>query len=105
MSRSPSRRVVLASVSGLGAALAAAAGLGAFAHSGVAASTAKPHNTAPPSITGVPQEGQRLVGHIGVWSGNPTTFEFFWLRCKNGNCPRIPNANAQTYDLTSANVG
>jgi hypothetical protein len=105
MSRSLSRRVIWASVFALGATLALAAALGGFAGAGSAAATAKPHNTTRPSITGIPREGRRLVGHPGVWTGNPTSFAFFWLRCKSGSCPRIPGATAQTYDLTSADVG
>ena len=72
------------------------------------ASIAKPSNTQPPTITGTPQEGQKLVGQRGEWTGKPTDYNDFWVRCdKNGgSCANISGAtNRDGYILTSADVG
>jgi hypothetical protein len=67
----------------------------------------KPENTSPPSITGTPQEGQKLTADKGAWSGDPTDYDYFWVRCdKNGgSCSNISNATTASYTLTSADVG
>ncbi len=67
-----------------------------------------PTNTSPPTITGTPQEGQTLVGHRGTWTGDPTDYNDYWVRCdKNGgSCANISGATDRTgYTLTSADVG
>jgi hypothetical protein len=88
------------------ASFAVAVGLGVLAGAGVAASSAAPKNTSPPTITGIPQEGHTLKGEKGTWTGNPT-FAFFWMRCDKdgGSCADISGATAKTYTLTSADVG
>jgi hypothetical protein len=67
----------------------------------------KPANTSPPTISGTPQEGQKLTGDKGTWSGRPTDYNYFWMRCdKNGgSCSNISTAHSATYTLTSADVG
>ena len=75
---------------------------------GAAASSAAPTNTDPPTITGTPQEGQTLVGHRGQWSGNPTDYNDYWVRCnKNGgSCSNISGAtNRNAFVLTNVDVG
>ena len=114
----PGRRRIFGAA--LGAASLAAGLAVAFlaigsASGSVAATTAttattsaqKPVNTAPPTTSGTPQEGQKLSGDRGKWSGNPTDFNYFWVRCdKNGgSCSNISGARAATYTLTSADVG
>ena len=66
-----------------------------------------PHNTSPPTITGTPQEGQTLTGTVGTWSGTPTDYNDYWMRCdKNGgSCANISSAHALTYVLQSNDVG
>ena len=64
-----------------------------------------PVNSAPPSVSGVIQEGQTLVESHGTWSDNPGTFSYQWERCGNAGCGTIPGANSQTYTLTGADVG
>jgi hypothetical protein len=68
---------------------------------------AAPANTAPPSISGSAEEGQRLTGNAGTWSNNPTAFSYFWSRCDRGgnNCADISGANQTSYTLSSADVG
>jgi hypothetical protein len=91
----------------LAVAATLAAVIGLFAGAGAAAGAAAPQNTSPPTISGTPQEGMQLSGDKGVWSGAPTTYDYFWMRCdKNGgSCSGISGANALTYSLGSADVG
>jgi hypothetical protein len=76
---------------------------GAIATTALAAA---PVNTSPPRVTGTPQEGQKLTGDRGTWSGSPTDYNYFWTRCnKGGNaCANISGATGLTYTLTSADV-
>ena len=101
------RWTLFGAVLGVGATLALVIGLGVFAGAGVAASAAAPVNTSPPTITGTAQEGQKLTGDKGKWSGVPTDYNYFWTRCnKGGNaCSNITGAHGTTYAPTSADVG
>ncbi len=86
--------------------LALVVGLGVLAGAGAAASTTRPKNTKQPTITGTARPGQVLTGDRGNWSGNPTSYDYNWLRCdKNGNdCSKISGARNTTYTLTSGDV-
>jgi hypothetical protein len=66
-----------------------------------------PSNTAPPTITGTAQQGQLLTAQNGSWTNEPTSFAYQWQRCDTtgANCSPISTATAQTYTLTSADVG
>jgi hypothetical protein len=93
---------------GVGATLALVIGLGAFAGAGGAASAAAPKNTSPPTITGSPQQGHSLVGDRGTWSGKPTDYNDFWVRCDEtgGSCSDISGANNKAgYLLKLVDVG
>jgi len=108
MSRSVKKRWALGAVVGSGATLALVVGLGVGAGTGAAASTVAPQNTSPPTITGTPQEGKKLVGRRGEWSGNPTDYNDFWVRCDNegGSCANISGAtNRNGYLLKGVDVG
>ena len=68
----------------------------------------RPANTAPPTISGTPQEGQTLTAIEGTFTGTqPLTFSYRWIRCdRNGaNCADIGGAEAKTYVVSSADVG
>jgi hypothetical protein len=109
MSRSVKKREALFGAAlGVGATLALVIGLGVFAGVGGAASASAPKNTSPPTITGIPQAGHTLVGHRGTWTGNPTDYNDFWMRCdKDGaSCANIIGANDKNgYLLKPIDVG
>ena len=74
----------------------------------VVAAPQAPANTAPPTISGVPQLGQTLTANPGSWTGpQPITFSFQWIRCDQygGSCADIPGSTNQSFLLTSADVG
>jgi len=64
-----------------------------------------PRNTAGPTISGNPQEGQTLAASPGGWSG-ASSFSYQWQRCDGAgaNCAAIAGATGQGYNLTSADV-
>lgn len=106
MSRSVKKRRALGGlVVGVCAIVALAVSLGAGA--GTTAVAAAPVSTAPPTVTGTPQEGKKLTGKDGTWTGNPTDINLFWMRCdKTGaSCAKISGSESKTYTLTSADVG
>ena len=91
---------------GVGATLALIVSVGAGA--GLAASAGVPQNSSPPTITGTAQEGQKLVGHRGQWTENPTDYNDFWVRCDadGGSCANISGAtNRNGYVLKGVDVG
>jgi hypothetical protein len=103
---------LLGALAGSGATLALVAGLAIGVGSGAAASAAQytqaPTNTSPPSITGTPKEGQTLVGHRGQWTGSPTDYNDFWVRCdeNGGSCANISGAHDRNgYVLKKVDVG
>ena len=67
-----------------------------------------PRNTAPPSVTGNPREGDVLTANPGSWEGTqPISFTYQWERCdaNGGNCGAIAGATARTYAATSGARG
>jgi len=67
-----------------------------------------PVSTSPPTITGIPQDGQTLTAAPGTWNGTqPITFQYQWQRCdaSGSGCADITDANGQSFSLTPADVG
>ena len=67
----------------------------------------QPHNTAAPTITGNPRDGETLTAGTGTWTGTaPITYAYQWSRCDGtgANCAAIAGATGQTYNVTSADV-
>src|SRR4051794_10174661 len=82
--------------------------LGSTLLTGVAAAktAAVPRNTAAPSISGTPREGNTLTARNGTWANSPTSYAYQWQRCgaDGTNCSDISGATNQSYTLTSADV-
>ncbi|HEV7586329.1 MAG TPA: hypothetical protein VGO14_11180 [Solirubrobacteraceae bacterium] len=66
-----------------------------------------PTSTAPPTISGSPQQGQTLTEHHGSWTNEPTGYSYQWLQCDGlgGGCLPISGATAQTYVAGAGDVG
>jgi len=60
-----------------------------------------PINTALPSVTGSPVQGQTLTTTNGTWSNTPTSYTYQWFR----DSTAIPGATASTYILGAADIG
>ena len=73
-----------------------------------AASTTKPANTAPPTISGTIQAGQTLTAAPGTWTGTaPITYQYQWQRCdtSGGKCGNEGGATHATYLIQNADAG
>jgi hypothetical protein len=80
----------------------------AFSKATAVVAAAKPVNTAPPTISGTPVDGQTLTATTGTWTGTPPlSYSYMWRRCDSaGNaCVGIAGATAQSYTLTPEDVG
>jgi hypothetical protein len=102
------RRTLFGGLTAAGAIVALIAVLTIGAGAGTAASTAAPVNTSPPTLSGTAQQGQTLVGHRGQWSGSPTDYNDFWVRCDKdgGSCANISGATDKNgYVLKNVDVG
>ncbi len=77
--------------------------LGSFA----TATVVTPANTAAPTISGTPQQGDTLTESHGLWAPSSSTLAVQWESCDASglNCAAIPGATAQKYTLTPADVG
>jgi hypothetical protein len=66
-----------------------------------------PTSVTPPTITGTAQQGQTLTATPGTWSADDATFAYQWQHCDaaGANCADIAGATAQTYGVTSTDVG
>jgi Concanavalin A-like lectin/glucanases superfamily len=78
------------------------------AQSAAAPTPSPPVNTAPPSISGTPQQGQTLTASPGTWTGDqPITYAYQWQGCDSAgtNCAAITGATNPTYAVGSADIG
>src|SRR4051812_29436129 len=97
------RPLVIAAVTALALASAAAAGMAATNRS-----SSVPSNTQPPVVSGTPEVGKTLSTTNGTWSGTtPLTFSHQWRRCDKtgGSCANISDATHTTYTLQGADGG
>src|SRR5262249_8558662 len=102
--RSVKRLIVFGLPLGAGAMLALVVALG-FAGVGIAARSAAPQNTAPPTISGTPAVGQTLTANPGSWSGTqPIQFKYQWYLCSafGFQCAKIVGATGTTVKPTSS---
>jgi hypothetical protein len=68
----------------------------------------RPLNTNPPTISGVPRQGQTQTADPGTWSGRqPISFAYLWRRCNStgGSCTNVFGATGRTYTLQAADNG
>jgi hypothetical protein len=90
------------------ATVAVLASMGTAQSSSAAQAQYAPSNTGAPTISGTPQEGQTLTATTGSWtSSSNTTYAYQWQRCNatGAACANIVGATAQTYVVTTADVG
>jgi hypothetical protein len=92
--------------------VAAAAVLAVVVPVGLGAQQAAPANTAQPTISGTPAQGQTLTGTQGTWSNSPTSFTYQWVRCgadggasDGSDCAVIGGATTTSYVVASGDVG
>ena len=74
----------------------------------VTAEAAPPANTAVPTVSGTPEDGQTLTADPGTWSGTaPVTYTYEWQRCDADGtaCAAISGATGSTYVLLPIDVG
>jgi hypothetical protein len=74
---------------------------------GFSTASSPPTNNTSPTITGTPTDGQQLQEQHGSWTNSPTSFSSQWRRCDaaGASCQDIAGQTAQSYTLTSADVG
>ena len=64
-----------------------------------------PTNTSPPTIAGIPEQGQTLNAMTGDWEG-AETYHYQWLDCdENGDNCAYTGDDASAYTLTADDVG
>src|SRR5207248_2555566 len=63
--------------------------------------------SAPPTISGTPQQGKTMTPTNARWPNCPRSYAYQWQRCDSAgaNCTAIAGATAQTYTVASADVG
>jgi hypothetical protein len=72
-----------------------------------ATTTMAPVNTAPPTITGLANEGQTLTANPGSWAPEPISKTLQWQRCDpdGANCSDLAGENATTHTLGNGDLG
>jgi len=66
-----------------------------------------PVSSALPTISGVAQPAATLTATNGLWTNNPTSYAYQWLRCDpaGANCQPIAGATTTSYVVVDADVG
>jgi len=68
----------------------------------------RPTNTAPPTITGTPRQGQELTTSTGTWSSYPeASYAYQWQRCYGAgvSCENIAGTTESKYLLSGGDAG
>jgi beta-glucanase (GH16 family) len=84
------------------------AGLAASSQPLLARAGSAPKNTLRPALSGTAVDGGMLQTTNGSWSGTqPVTYSYQWKRCNatGSHCASVTGATAQSYALTSGDVG
>jgi O-glycosyl hydrolase len=90
------------------AANEAGSGTGAFSPLTEVVVAAAPVNTALPTITGTPRQGETLKEARGGWTNSPTSYDIEWQRCDlaGENCVTVTGGSeANKYGLTAEDLG
>lgn len=68
---------------------------------------AAPANTAVPTVSGTPAEGETLNASNGSWTGSPTSYAHQWQDCNSSgaSCANVAGADGSSYTLGSGDVG
>jgi len=76
-------------------------GIGAFSIAGA------PVSSAPPTTSGLAEQGQKLTASHGAWSNAPSSLSEQWARCNPAGygCAPIAGATGPSYLLTGADAG
>jgi len=66
-----------------------------------------PTPAGPPTITGIPQQGNTLNASPGGWNNVPTGYTYTWQDCNSSGaaCSTINGATLSSYTLQSSDVG
>jgi hypothetical protein len=66
-----------------------------------------PVASSPPTVSGIPRQGQTLTESHGLWSNDPTGYSYQWEQCNSAGtgCAPIAGASGQSYTLTNADAG
>jgi RHS repeat-associated protein len=66
-----------------------------------------PVNTAPPKVSGSARVGSLLTEEHGIWTNEPSSYEYQWERCNalGLGCLPIEGATHQTYEPSAADIG
>lgn len=69
--------------------------------------TPAPTDTAAPTLSGTPQQGQTLTSSTGTWANAPTSYQYAWEDCatSGSTCSTIAGATSATYTLQASDVG
>ena len=73
----------------------------------IAREAGPPAEIAPPTISGVAEQGQTLTEEHGEWTNDPTSFSYQWESCDSAGaeCEPIEGATSRTYLLAPQDVG
>ncbi len=65
-----------------------------------------PVNTAPPVISGTPQQGQTIsVNSPGTWTNSPTAYSYVWQDCSSACVQSSTSSDSSLYTVTAADIG